>query len=134
MKGRGRARWRAQLDRYRGAVRGLSTDTPVAPGPPSADDAAEEPPVSELLMPGMLEMLDDRDLCVLWRRCQHEVETATSSRRRDEHERLRDDCIAELERRHPDAIAAWLAEGAGTAEGLESLVAPDAEQTSQDSS
>ena len=83
-------------------------------------------------MPGMLEMVNERDLCVLWRRCQREIEAATDARARDQYERLRGDCLAELERRNPAAIAAWLAGGPGTVDDLERLVNPGAEQTTFD--
>ena len=94
--------------------------------------AGEEAETPDLLMPGMLEMVSERDLCVLWRRCQREIEAAADARARDQFERLRGDCLAELERRNPAAIAAWLAGGPSTADDLERFVDPGAEQTTFD--
>ena len=82
-------------------------------------------------MPGMLEMLGERDLCALWQRCQREVEESGETAARDQFERLRNDCIAELTRRNPEAISAWLAGGETTLDELKRFVGP-ADQTTPD--
>ncbi len=96
-----RARWFPSADRP------PQQDRPAPgrrPGPAATVPAAEPVP--------QLGALDDRALCLAWRRSFVQLEAARSAAERLAVVEQRQKYLDELHRRSPDGLAAWLASGA----------------------
>ncbi|MET0999874.1 MAG: hypothetical protein ABWX73_14250 [Marmoricola sp.] len=56
--------------------------------------------------------LSDAELCTMWKSSHAMLRTATTPADKAAVVQLRQDCLDELQRRHPDGLAAWMASGA----------------------
>jgi hypothetical protein len=70
------------------------------------------------------------DLCRVWRSTHRYLQEARSPDETASCARLRQLLLDELERRHPDAVAAWLATGACAADGPERFLPSDRRDSS----
>jgi hypothetical protein len=85
---------------------------------------------SESTTRDLLVRLSSIDLCRAWRSTHRYLQDARSPEETAACARLRQLLFDELERRHPDAVAAWLATGAGAADGPERFLPSDRRDSS----
>lgn len=99
------------MSRWSERLRALVRARRRAAGPPSWDDLQAQDPAPQHPASGVLRDLDPAQLCALWRKSAAGLSGASSIEQHLAVVDARVALLAELERRDPAPMAAWLAVG-----------------------